>query len=166
MKASGTFASLSSSLLARKGGAKPAMRPSAGASLDDLGWNDMGDDHPAAFPANGNGHAVPEPIKYQEAIAEQFAAPEKKPSVAVREIAQPISAGSRVVRKPETAIGKVAFTLRLDAQRHLRLRLACAVSNRSAQKVVTDALDAFLHAHPEIDQLAGQVPPIKSDGLN
>ena len=41
------FASLSSGLLARKGAAKPAMRPQAfgniGASLDDLGWNDMGD---------------------------------------------------------------------------------------------------------------------------
>src|SRR3954451_20953216 len=40
------FASLSSGLLARKGGAKPAMRPqgfgSFGGSLEDLGWNDMG----------------------------------------------------------------------------------------------------------------------------
>ena len=48
------FASLSSTLLARKGGAKPAMRPQSGilgpvdgkeaaASLEDLGWNDMGE---------------------------------------------------------------------------------------------------------------------------
>ena len=48
------FASLSSTLLARKGGAKPAMRPQSGivgpvdgkeaaANLEDLGWNDMGD---------------------------------------------------------------------------------------------------------------------------
>ena len=41
-----TFASLSSGLLARKGAAKPAMRPQGfgqtGAGLDDLGWNDMG----------------------------------------------------------------------------------------------------------------------------
>src|SRR4051794_39238257 len=40
------YASLSSGLLARKGGAKPAMRPqgfnSFGGSLEDLGWNDMG----------------------------------------------------------------------------------------------------------------------------
>ena len=49
------FASLSSTLLARKGGAKPAMRPqsavlgpvdgvAAAANLEDLGWNDMGED--------------------------------------------------------------------------------------------------------------------------
>jgi hypothetical protein len=44
------FASLSSGLLARKGQAKPAMRPqgftggysSLAGSMEDLGWNDMG----------------------------------------------------------------------------------------------------------------------------
>ena len=46
------FGSLSGSLLARKGGAKPAMRPQAfrfdqgdvAVEEDDCGWNDMGDD--------------------------------------------------------------------------------------------------------------------------
>ena len=53
------FASLGATLLARKGGAKPAMRPqtsvgvqvtaqAAAQNLEDLGWNDMGDDHPVA----------------------------------------------------------------------------------------------------------------------
>ena len=44
------FASLSSGLLARKGAARPAMRPQGfgqgGASLEDLGWNDMGFEPP------------------------------------------------------------------------------------------------------------------------
>ncbi len=57
--------------------------------------------------------------------------------------------------------GKAAFTLRLDAERHLKLRLACAVSNRSAQMLVTDALDAFIEAMPEIGQLAARVPANK-----
>ncbi len=47
-----SFGSLSGSLLARKGGAKPAMRPQAyrfdsgdnSAADDDCGWNDMGSD--------------------------------------------------------------------------------------------------------------------------
>lgn len=153
------FASLTSGLLARKGAAKPAMRPSLGtsitANLEDLGWNDMGDhaDVPVAV------QPVPEPLKYQEAIAEEFAAPAEA-------MVRPIKSVSRVAKKLELAVGKVAFTLRLDAERHLRLRLACAVSNRSAQKVVTDALDAFLSAHPEINELAGQVPSLKSDGRN
>ncbi|HEX8840292.1 MAG TPA: hypothetical protein VF750_07470, partial [Sphingomicrobium sp.] len=44
------FASLSSGLLARKGAARPAMRPQGfgqvGAGLEDLGWNDMGFEAP------------------------------------------------------------------------------------------------------------------------
>ncbi len=57
--------------------------------------------------------------------------------------------------------GKAAFTLRLDTERHLKLRLACAVGNRSAQMLVTDALDAFLDSMPEIAQLAARVPASK-----
>ena len=52
---------------------------------------------------------------------------------------------------------KAAFTLRLDQERHLKLRLACVVRNKSAQMLVTDALDAFLDQMPEIDQLAANV---------
>jgi hypothetical protein len=44
------FASLSSGLLARKGAARPAMRPQGfgqmGSGLEDLGWNDMGFEAP------------------------------------------------------------------------------------------------------------------------
>ncbi|HEU4705377.1 MAG TPA: hypothetical protein VFS45_06710, partial [Sphingomicrobium sp.] len=50
------FASLSSGLLARKGAARPAMRPQGfgqgGGALEDLGWDDMGFEppKPAAAP--------------------------------------------------------------------------------------------------------------------
>lgn len=169
MNSNGGFASLTSTLLARKGGARPAMRAALGTNLDDLGWNDMGEDRPSA-PAPAT---VPQPIKYQEAIAEEFATepepvkpepikPVAKPSAVVR----PIRAVSRVTRKPELAVGKTAFTLRLDTERHLRLRLATAVSNRSAQKIVLDALDTYLAAHPELDELADQVPQRKAESRN
>jgi hypothetical protein len=62
------------------------------------------------------------------------------------------------VRAAKGSKEKAAFTLRLDADRHLKLRLACAVNNRSAQMLVTDALDAFLDAMPEIGQLVARVP--------
>jgi hypothetical protein len=42
----------------------------------------------------------------------------------------------------------------LDPERHLKLRLACAVDGRSAQQIVTDALDQFLAEVPELDALA------------
>jgi hypothetical protein len=54
------------------------------------------------------------------------------------------------------AKGKAAFTLRLDPQRHLKLRLACAVDGRSAQMLVTDALDQLLAAMPELDAMAAK----------
>ena len=57
------FASLSSGLLARKGAARPAMRPQGfggqtGAGLDDLGWNDMGFEppKPAIAPVRDEDH--------------------------------------------------------------------------------------------------------------
>lgn len=56
---------------------------------------------------------------------------------------------------------KAAFTLRLDGERHLKLRLACAVRHQSAQNLVTDALDAFLDSMPEIGALASHVPTKK-----
>jgi hypothetical protein len=56
------------------------------------------------------------------------------------------------------AKGKAAFTLRLDPARHLKLRLACAVTGRSAQMLVTDALDELLGAMPELDGMAERAP--------
>jgi len=53
---------------------------------------------------------------------------------------------------------KAAFTLRLDAERHLRLRLASAVTNRSSQVILTDLLDEFLSTLPEIDAMASRLP--------
>ena len=70
----------------------------------------------------------------------------------------------RKVSRPRSAPGtkgKAAFTLRLDKQRHLKLRLACAVSGRSAQQLVTDALDQLLESMPELDSMAEKAPLAK-----
>ena len=59
--------------------------------------------------------------------------------------------------RPRAAPGskaKAAFTLRLDSERHLKLRLACAVNGRSAQQLVTDALDQLLVDMPELEGMA------------
>jgi hypothetical protein len=160
-----SFASLSSGLLARKGAAKPAMRPQAfgtfGASLDDLGWDDMGEPHPAeeqhqpVSPICGLTPAprsAPEPevVVQQRALEESFAPPRDAESVAsVREVKLP---RRRDAGAPAKA--KAAFTLRLDPQRHLKLRLACALTGKSAQHLVTGALDEFLNTLPEVETLA------------
>ena len=212
------FASLSSGLLARKGAAKPAMRPqgygSFGHSLEDLGWDDMGYAAPqptehvpssisALTPAPGGRshhehvhedeeiedqgdhgpeafeeHEEPAVIGQQRALEQSFDIEEQPEAeqfdeepeqhvpapVVVLPKRKPVAAApaKAPARRPIAvdlpARSKAAFTLRLDPDRHLRLRLACAVTRRSAQQIVTGALDEYLNSLPELDALAEHVP--------
>jgi hypothetical protein len=89
-------------------------------------------------------------------VVEERAAP-KPPGV--RPAPQP---SVRPAPQPSAAPGgkaKAAFTLRLDPQRHLKLRLACAVNGRSAQQIVTAALDQLLTEMPELDAMAEKAKP-------
>ena len=98
-----------------------------------------------------------------EAEAEVEFEPEPVPvmTIPVRTAAPvPAPAPARSPR-PRAAPGskaKSAFTLRLDSSRHLKLRLACAVDGRSAQQLVTDALDQLLNSMPELDSMAERAP--------
>ena len=81
-------------------------------------------------------------------------------AVALAPVAEVRAAPIRAPR-PRSAAGsngKAAFTLRLDAARHLKLRLACAVTGRSAQQLVTEALDELLGTMPELDSMADRAP--------
>lgn len=44
---------------------------------------------------------------------------------------------------------RAAVTLRLDAERHFRLKMAGLMLNRSAQVIMTEALDKYLSEMPE-----------------
>jgi hypothetical protein len=196
------IASLSSGLLARKGAARPAMRPQGfgqvSGNLEDLGWNDMGFEppKPAVAPRDESHDAfgedivehpraahptgltpVQSPVHDQQAeIVHRFNGAEAEESeeeidetaeraeldehaeaaVVIPPVAVAVPAPRRMP-KPRSAPGskgKAAFTLRLDPERHLKLRLACAMGGRSAQQFVTDALDRFLEAMPELDAMA------------
>lgn len=276
-----SFASLSPTLLARKGGARPAMRPQHGGmlgsigssqdkssdeGLDDLGWNDMGDEHAPHHDADVI-KLTPSPIN--EETAAQARQMDKQSGAKLAEFAVSSSPArqqqdvlaKRIERKsppilsdaimsndddandegdepdfgakfaaenvfednlgrgdadydedeeddfaasglemhdatgteadhgssptmsydkpsenfPQFRVVKTqhpprahrvaaadqgrraAFTLRLDAERHLQLRLASTISGRSAQQIVTGALDAFLAEMPELATLAAQV---------
>ncbi len=179
-----TFASLKPTLLARKGSAKPAMRPQltpidqfgqaapaprADAEHDDLGWNDMGHDvagHDDAVDDSADesgGHDAEETAVVQlqpdpAPLLKPHAAPAADPVVVhqqrnlARQIAEPAD------RKSALAGGRrAAFTLRVDADRHLKLRLACTLKGRSAQQLVTEALDSLLDDLPDLADLARRV---------
>jgi hypothetical protein len=192
-----TFASLGPTLLARKGGAKPAMRPQlapltgmGGAQaaqalvqdfedLDDLGWNDMGHEHEevgdsqvheaqvfALTPAPANAEAEAEMREVDAAARAEMAAAAGEPLVLRqrRDVVAQIADQNREPARREPShrlvvdvARRAAFTLRLDAKRHLKLRLASTVKNRSAQQLVTAALDRYLADIPEIEALAAQV---------
>jgi hypothetical protein len=165
MSGGGTFASLSSSLLARKGQAKPAMRPQAiqvgqsyAQSLEDLGWNDMGhepDASEALVPMPGVENvaqdAPPVAHTHYETLSREYEAVDEESYSNIR--LTPSSDTARALRAAPGSKGKSAFTLRLDGERHLKLRLVCAVKHKSAQQMVTQALDEFLARQPEVVDL-------------
>lgn len=155
------LASLSSQLLARKGTARPAMRPQGFgggfnpgigvAPLEDLGWNDMGAPE-TAVPVT-EAAPVPPVLVEREALKDQVEAPRAIKSISV-------ATATRIGRESakQTKTSKAAFTLRLDGDRHLRLRLASAVTNESSQVLVARALDLFLQSLPEVEALVAQLP--------
>lgn len=156
-----SFASLSPTLLARKGGARPAMRPQLGPiggdalarQLDDLGWNDMGHDVGHGAEASAVQHSAEVVSIAPDSLAPVYA-PVPEVVRQRKEVARRVSAE----RRSALADGRrAAFTLRVDAERHLKLRLACAVRNRSAQQLVTEALDKLLDELPDVAELAAQV---------
>lgn len=158
-------ASLSSALLARKGQARPAMRPQGFVGLtpaavhDDLGWNDMGEEGPAPAPVPAAAPSMPAAkplvLRQRESLDAKLLA--AKPA-ALPKAVDPV-ATVRAMRAPAGSKAKAAFTLRLNNDRHLRLRLASAVTNRSAQHLVTEALDAFLETLTDVEALARQIDP-------
>lgn len=166
MSASKPLASLSPSLLARKGAARPAMRPQLAISFeeqsrvltqDDLGWNDLGEDL-----ADEETAPVEQPVIVQqiETLASKVAAFDKPApasdfaSASSVKIVRNRTKGGKTVRSALQEGRKAAFTLRLDNYRHLRLRLACTLEDSSAQDLVTQALDRFLDELPGLEDLA------------
>lgn len=123
---------------------------------------------------------VPDVVRQQAEIAERMAEPiaelpdiapavEPESPVAMAEPEAPVPVLA-VRKRKQAELAEVvaaaaapqgrraAFTLRLDADRHLKLRLASAVTGQSAQQLVTAALDEMLTKIPEIEDLAGRVP--------
>lgn len=166
----------------------PKQGPGEDEQLDEIGIEEHFEAAPpvveqqrAAIAASFGGDAVSEPIAHEpeaEAIEPELLESELFEAEAQAEpvVFEPVIVPAPVVQvkvkaapsittiatnraEPLTAErGRAAFTLRLDAHRHLKLRLACAVTHRSAQQIVTEAVDGFLNSLPELDALAATLP--------
>lgn len=220
------FASLGPSLLARKGGAKPAMRPQVAPlvdseqvvpeeQLEDLGWNDMGESDSdggaeiVPIHADIDADAVtanpgpivrrqqrrleervladavmtgPETDEYDEdegeeddydvasLLGDEDYADEEDHDTGSMIVSQLAPAAPALAPAPRVTATKTkarvaapqparraAFTLRLDADRHLKLRLAATMQGVSAQVLVTEALDRLLAEYDELDVIANHL---------
>lgn len=198
-----SFASLGPTLLARKGGAKPAMRPQltplpedvaslavlAEEQLEDLGWNDMGADRDPDVASKGGSPLVSSyPTGKETGDAAKFVEPKNnadivplnassaRPAAAnedkidgvnnpvvrsrQKRLARRVLAGASTPIVGTTRANKskrAAFTLRLDTDRHLKLRLAATMQGMSAQALVTQALDAMLSDIEALDTLVERI---------
>lgn len=130
------FASLGPMLLARKGTAKPAMR----AQLEQS-------DRVAAL-----GEDFEELAQSQAELGWNDMG--NCDNLARLSVRGGRAGNSARASTDDGAGSKAAFTLRLDAERHMRMRLAATMQDCSAQKLVTEALDRFLSEIPELDAIA------------
>lgn len=105
-------------------------------TLEDLGWNDMGE----LREDDGVRHTPP---KKQSAKKAKKAVPSKK--------------SKHAHNTAEKATKRAAFTLRLDADRHLKLRLVATMHGMSAQALVTEAIDTMFDEIEDLDALAKRI---------
>ncbi|MFM7403797.1 MAG: hypothetical protein ACKO1N_06825 [Erythrobacter sp.] len=119
---------------------------------DDYAGEDYeSEDHPDG-PLYGEDHGNPEEPEVAEATGYAPLAPEPVTVPAAR-ASSPAKTRARALPSGRRA----AFTLRLDADRHLKLRLAATMQGVSAQTLVTEALDQLLGDFEELDIIANHL---------
>ena len=167
------IASLSSTLLARKGAARPAMRPQIqltnrpvkfGMSArpvphqDDLGWNDMGEDLPVTKADSRVAPSAPaSAVTPSSARSQAVVIPLVKVGKRKATVRPAVESSAAVTPQVAGRSRRKALTLRVEQDRHLQLRLACAVQNRTAQSLLTEALDRLLEDISGVRELAARV---------
>lgn len=76
-------------------------------------------------------------------------------------VRQPVLMAAPAPRRPRVPAApagrRAAFTLRLDAERHLKLRLVATMQGVSAQALVTQALDRLLSDFDNLDAIANHL---------
>jgi len=130
----------------------------------------LADNAHANAPANGLGedgylvnHDPADAVAFEAETAPEIAPEINADLTAPKKRPKKRQATDKKAPKADAAKGKAksgkqarraAFTLRLDTDRHLKLRLAATMQGMSAQALVTEALDAMLGEIDDLDALA------------
>jgi len=161
------LASLTPTLLARKGGARPAIRTHQ-ALADNADTADAANANAPVDMLEAEHVRISSTARARNKAGDKVVslstirkvAPAAKPQSLRRQRDRLAERLSDAAKPGKDAKAKAAprqtsaFTLRLDAERRLKLRLASVVANRSAQQLLIEALDSMLAALPEVAELA------------
>lgn len=134
---------LNSGLLARKGSAAPStdLRPEAG-SLDRI-VEPLPNSNPSATstPTAGTGQPF-------------YTGVHSRPRISIRKPANDKKSKRPPVKKTASGPERVAMTVRMDEEQHIKLKVYCAHAKKSAQEVFLEALDAFMESHKDDVEMA------------
>lgn len=130
---------------------------------DDAGEYDEDDasDHGAAYGESFDGVAYDDEDEHEDAGDSGALYAPLAPIAFEQPVAATVPALEPALRKTRVAAARsgrrAAFTLRLDADRHLKLRLAATMQGVSAQALVTEALDRLLAEYDDLDIIANHL---------
>ncbi len=124
-------ARLTSALLTRKGMASPSAAPASRANMVELMQGQP--PRPAETPPSP---ARPAPIPLRAHLSDRI-----RPKMSERK------AGENMPTAPRSAEKGVRVSLRLDVDRHLRLKLVATHLNSTMQSVFTQAIDEYFERH-------------------
>jgi hypothetical protein len=118
--------------------------------------SDEDEDYESAALYAGEDYAEEDEDEYEGEYEDSAIYSPLVPQVAAAPVVAPRSPAKP--RVPAVQSGRrAAFTLRLDADRHLKLRLAATMQGVSAQALVTEALDRLLAEYDELDVIANHL---------
>lgn len=118
---------------------------------------DFGGDDVEVYVEEQDQSALSPITRHLEAIAQRLTSVARDTSSKPISIRMPSPKPKKPKADPGLSGRKAAFTLRLDGERHLRLRLLSALTHRSSQQLLLEALDALLAQHNKVEDLAGRV---------
>lgn len=137
---------LNSALLARKGSAAPStdMHPEDGLLDRMVAPLPFSQESGGSHESNGTGSPTE-----QGTNPSIYAGVHSRPRISIRKPAEDGQRGKIAGKKDAGKPDRVAMTVRMDEEQHIKLKVYCAHAKKSAQDVFLEALDAFIESHQD-----------------